>query len=71
MARWHSLLASRSALRGLQDSCGDDFAIHFRLTDVLKRLTNEVVWLVHGGNRLWTKGQVLEKLIGIGHDVSW
>jgi hypothetical protein len=39
---------SFAALRGLQDSCGDDFAIRFRLTDVLKRLTNEVVCLVRG-----------------------
>jgi hypothetical protein len=37
-----------AAFGGLQNSPGDDFAIHFELTDVLKRLTRKVVRLVHG-----------------------
>ena len=57
-----------TALHGLKNSCGDDFAIHFRLTDILKRLTGQVVCLVHGGDLLWIKGQILEELIWIGHD---
>jgi hypothetical protein len=53
-----------TALRGLQYSSGNDFAIHFQLTDVLERLTCKVVCLVHGDYLLWIKGTVSEKRIG-------
>lgn len=52
-----------AALRGLKNSCGDDFVVHFRLTDILKCLAGQVVCLVHGGDLLWIKGQILEELI--------
>jgi hypothetical protein len=57
-----------AALRGLKNPCGDDFAVHLRLTDIQKHLTGQVVCLVHGGNFLLVKGQILKELIGIGHD---
>jgi|ERR1035437_780579 hypothetical protein len=57
-----------AALCGLQDSYGNDFAIHFWLTDILKRLTCQVVRLVDGGYVLWIKGQILERRIRIRHD---
>ena len=44
----------------LQNSAGNDFAIHFQLADILKRLTCQLVRLVHGGYLLWIKGQFLE-----------
>jgi hypothetical protein len=36
-----------AALGGLKNSCGDDFAVHLRLTDILEHLTGQVVCLVH------------------------
>ena len=57
-----------AALRGLTNSCCDDFAVHLRLTDIVERLTGQLVCLVHGGDLLWIKGQILEELIRIGHD---
>jgi hypothetical protein len=57
-----------AALGGLKNSCGDDFAVHLRLTDIQKHLTGQVVCLVNSVNFLWVKRQILEELIGIGHD---
>jgi hypothetical protein len=57
-----------AALCSPQNSPGNDFAIHFQLTDILKRLTCQVVRLVHDGYLLWIKGQILEKRIKTRHD---
>jgi hypothetical protein len=56
-----------AALCSLQNSPGNDFAIHFQLTDILKRLTCKIVCLVHGSYLLWIKGQILEKRIKSRH----
>jgi hypothetical protein len=49
---------------------GDYLAIHFQLTDILKRLTCQVGCLDYGDHLRWIEGEVVERLIGIGHDVS-
>jgi hypothetical protein len=59
---------SLAALCSLQDSPSNDLTIHFKLTDILKRLTCEVVCLVHGGYLVWIKGKTLEKRIKDRHD---
>jgi hypothetical protein len=71
MARSHSLLAFCSpAFTARKIPRGDYFAIHFQLADILKRLTCQVVCLVYGDHLRWIEGEIVEKLIGIGHDVS-
>jgi hypothetical protein len=44
-----------AAPRSLQNSPGNDFAIHFQLADILERVTCQVVRQVHGGYLLWIK----------------
>jgi hypothetical protein len=59
-----------ASLCASQNSSSDDLATHFKLADILKRLTCQVVIFIYGDHLCWIEGPILEKRIDIGHDVS-
>ncbi len=69
-ARTQFVGVALAAFSGLQNSSGDDFAIHFELSDVLKGLTCKVVRLVHGRDPLRIEGAIPGMWIGYSHDAS-
>jgi hypothetical protein len=59
-----------TGLRGLQNFSSNDLAVHFQLANILKCLASKIVCLVHSDHVSWIKGQIPERRIFVGRDLS-